>query len=202
LTFDSILSFDKEIVLENDRVQLRPLLLTDYEYLEPFIINEPDLWRYSLINMSSTQDMKSYIEQAEQARAAHKEYPFIIFDKLHNAYAGCTRYYDIQLAYKTLQLGYTWYGSHFQGTGLNQHCKYLLLEYAFEHIGIERVEFRADNRNERSIKAMEKIGCVKEGVLRNHLPNKEGGRRDSIILSILVDEWNEGKKQKLFDLLK
>jgi RimJ/RimL family protein N-acetyltransferase len=72
---------------------------------------------------------------------------------------------------------------------MNEHCKFLLLQFAFETIGFERVEFRADNRNKRSIAAMQKIGCTVEGILRNHLPTGDGSRRDSIVLSMLMGEW-------------
>ncbi len=134
---------------------------------------------------------------AINARIKGTEYPFIVFDKRTNQYAGSTRFYDIQADYKTLQLGYTWYGKDFQGTGLNKHCKYLLLSFAFEQAGMERVEFRADNNNERSIAAMKSIGCKVDGVLRSNMPTRESGRRDSIVLSILKDEWFNEMKEKL-----
>jgi len=101
-----------------------------------------------------------------------------------------------------LQLGYTWYGKDFQGTGLNKHCKYLLLSFAFENIGMERVEFRADNNNARSIAAMKSIGCKVDGVLRSNMPKREGGRRDSIVLSVLKDEWFADIKEMLRNKLK
>jgi len=105
------------------------------------------------------------------------------------------------LQHQALQLGFTWYGKEFQGTGLNKHCKFLLLQFAFEAIGMERVEFRADINNKRSIAAMKSIGCVEEGVLRSHANKVEGGRRDSIILSILKDEWFNTVKQNLLQKL-
>jgi RimJ/RimL family protein N-acetyltransferase len=86
-------------------------------------------------------------------------------------------------------LGFTWYGKEFQGTDLNKNCKFLLLEFAFETVNMQRVEFRADNENKRSIAAMKSIGCVEEGILRSNSPKTDGGRRDSIVLSILKDEW-------------
>ena len=118
-----------------------------------------------------------------------KEFPFIVFDKHSKQYAGSTRFYDIQLNHATTQLGYTWYGEAFRRTGLNRNCKFLMLTFAFENWGMERVEFRADNRNQKSIAAMKKIGCSVEGILRQSLSNNVGGRRDSIILSILKEEW-------------
>ncbi|MBK7035803.1 MAG: GNAT family N-acetyltransferase [Bacteroidetes bacterium] len=188
------------ITLENEKVLLRPLEISDIDHLLEFSLHEPEIWKYSLAQGSGKENMIKYISDAVLARASNKEYSFIVFDKIKNRYAGSTRFYDIQLAYKTIQLGYTWYGKEFQGTGLNKNCKYLLLEYAFEILQLERVEFRADNRNERSKAAMLSIAKV-DGVLRSNLPDNAGGRRDSIILSILKDEWytetKENLKQKL-----
>jgi len=177
------------VILENERALLQPLMAADYDLLLPFALNEPEIWKYSLVPASGAAALKSYIDSAIKDRECGTAYPFIVFDKAKNAWAGSTRFYDIQLPYKTLQLGYTWYGKNFQGTGLNRNCKYLLLQYAFETLGLERVEFRADFANKRSVAAMQAIGCQAEGVLRSHMPNGEGGRRDSIILSILKQEW-------------
>jgi RimJ/RimL family protein N-acetyltransferase len=141
--------------------------------------------------------MQRYIAAALKARADQKEYPFIVFDKRTQEYAGCTRFYDIQLTHQTTQLGYTWYGKKFQGSGLNKHCKYLLLSMAFDTLQWERVEFRADHRNTKSIQAMKSIGCVEEGVLRSNCADNQGGRRDSIVLSILRQEWQQGIKEAL-----
>ena len=139
----------------------------------------------------------AYLSEKTEAIIEGKEYPFIVFDKRTNQYAGSTRFYDIQPDYKTLQLGYTWYGLNFQGTGLNKQCKFLLLSFAFEQLGQERVEFRADNRNERSIAAMKSIGCKVDGILRSNMPNRDESRRDSIVLSILRNEWFDEVKDAL-----
>jgi RimJ/RimL family protein N-acetyltransferase len=191
------LNFPKNITLENDRVLLRPLEANDVEHLLEFSINEPEIWKYSLIDAVGKENLENYIQIALEAKEEKSQFPFIVFDKSTGKYAGSTRFYDIQLSNRTLQLGYTWYGKAFQGTGLNKHCKYLLLEYAFEILGMERVEFRADNNNERSKAAMLSIGCKVDGVLRKNVPNLEGGRRDSIVLSILRNEWFEEVKENL-----
>ncbi|MGI8950714.1 MAG: GNAT family N-acetyltransferase [Chitinophagaceae bacterium] len=190
-----------DYILEDERALLRPLQENNYDNLLPFSLNEPELWKYSLITAAGEDGLKNYINIALTARAEKKEYPFIVFDKKHNEYAGSTRFYDIQLPYQTLQLGYTWYGKKFQGTGLNKHCKFLLLEFAFEKIRMERVEFRADNNNAKSIAAMKSIGCKVDGVLRSNMPLREGGRRDSIVLSILKNEWFDEVKEKLRERL-
>jgi N-acetyltransferase len=191
----------KEYILEDDFVILRPLKPEDYAFLLPFAIDEPELWKYSLLQGGGEDGMKNYIRIAMEAREKGNEYPFIVFDKRKNKYAGSTRFYDIQLFHKTLQLGYTWYGKEFQGTGLNKHCKFLLLQFAFEELGMERVEFRADNSNQRSIAAMKSIGCIIEGVLRSNTLKHDGFRRNSIVLSILKEEWERSVKNDLKEKL-
>jgi N-acetyltransferase len=187
----------EQYVLEDERVLLRPLSITDDKHLLPFALHEHDTWRYSSMGAFGAEGLSKYIHEALAMRTTGKEYPFIVYDKKNGEYAGSTRFYDIQLQNQTLQLGYTWYGSKFRGTGLNKHCKFLLLQFAFEELEMERVEFRADARNERSIAAMKSIGCTVEGTLRSNMPNREGGRRDSIILSILKSEWENGIKERL-----
>lgn len=191
-------SFSDNIILEDDLVLLRPLQESDVDNLLEISINEPETWKYSLVGADGKENLIKYIQSAIKNREDKKEFPFIVFDKKSQKHAGSTRFYDMNLEYKTLQLGFTWYGSAFRGTGLNKHCKYLLLQFAFETLGMERVEFRADNNNERSIAAMKSIGCKVEGVLRSHMPtiNKEI-RRDSIVLSILKNEWFDEVKENL-----
>lgn len=186
-----------ELILEDNAVLLRPLKEDDYEHLLPFALNERDTWYYSLVRAAGEDGLRNYLNIALAAKAKGTEFPFIVFDKAAGEYAGSTRFYDINLAFKTLQLGYTWYGERFRGTGLNKHCKYLLLQFAFEKLGIERIEFRADAKNARSIAAMKSIGCTVDGILRSNMPTIEGPRRDSIVLSILKDEWFGGVKGML-----
>jgi N-acetyltransferase len=194
-----MIAFPENISLEDERVLLRPLQETDLEFLLPFALNEPETWSYSLVSPAGEEGMKKYISTTVDQRAAKIEYPFIVFDKKTNQYAGSTRFYDIQLNNLTTQLGYTWYGKDFRRSGLNRHCKLLMLTYAFEKWGMERVEFRADARNERSVNAMKALGCTVEGILRSNSIIAGGGRRDSIILSILKNEWHNGVKQRLME---
>lgn len=182
--------FTKDYVLEDERVILKPLTISDTELLAEYVINEPELWQFSLVAIQKPEDLKGYIESALQARLAQSAYAFIVFDKQSQSYVGSTRFYDVQLPFETTQLGYTWYSKKVWGTGLNQHCKFLLLQFAFEQMKFKRVEFRADNSNKRSVAAMQKIGCTVEGVLRSHLPKPDGTRRDSIVLSITTEDWN------------
>jgi len=185
-------------ILEDHQVLLKPLEESDFQYLLLIALYEPETWKYSPVSAAGEDGLKNYLKTALDAKATGKEYPFIVFDKRTNEFAGSTRFYDINLPYKTLQLGYTWYGKKFRGTGLNKHCKFLLLSFAFEKLGMERVEFRADNNNSRSIAAMKSIGCKVEGILRSNMPTQiDGTRRDSIVLSILKDEWFDRVKDEL-----
>lgn len=197
-----VFDFNKDYILEDEVARLTPLILSDYESLLPFSLNEPEIWEYSLISGAGQEALKNYIKSAVNTRKENKEYSFLVFDKRTGSVAGSTRFYDIQLGAKTLLLGYTWYGKDFRGTGLNANCKYLLLDFAFGTMEMERVEFRADTNNKRSIAAMKSIGCVEEGVLRSNGYRPDGSRRDSIILSILRDEWFEGIQSRLSEKIK
>jgi len=193
-----ILEIPQNTILEDELVLLRPLKISDVENLLDISLNEPETWEYSLVRANGKENLENYIQLALKAKENKTEFPFIVFDKKSGKYAGSTRFYDINLPFKTLQLGYTWYGKDFRGTGLNKHCKYLLLQFAFETLGMERVEFRADNNNERSIAAMKSIGCKVEGILRSHVPTHNSEvRRDSIVLSILKQEWFDEVKENL-----
>lgn len=192
------LDFPQNIFLEDEAVLLRPLLESDFENLLEISTNEPETWEYSLVGADGKENLIHYIQIALKAKEIKTEFPFIVFDKKSGKYAGSTRFYDINVGFKSLQLGYTWYGKNFRGTGLNKRCKFLLLQFAFETLGMERVEFRADNNNQRSIAAMKSIGCTVEGVLRNHMPTRDSKlRRDSIVLSILKNEWFDNVKNNL-----
>lgn len=178
-----------DLTLEDERILLRPLSMGDEKLFMDFALNEPELWAYSLANASGKTGMTNYCEKALLQAKAGKEFPFLVLDKRTNEVAGTTRFYDMNWEQATLQLGYTWYGKKFQGTGLNQHCKHLLLQYAFETLGIQRVEFRADADNAKSIAAMKALGCTPEGHLRSNCYRPDGTRRASIVLSILHEEW-------------
>lgn len=194
--------FSQHLILEDEAVLLRPMQLDDAENLLPFSLHEPELWKFSFVRANGIDNLKNYLNIAIRARENKTEFPFIVYDKPTRRYAGSTRFYDINFEFKTVQIGYTWYGKDFQGTGLNKHCKFLLLSYAFEHWGMERVEFRADNNNDHSKAAMLSIGCKIDGVLRSNMPTFQSDvRRDSIVLSILKDEWFSGVRENLIKKL-
>ncbi|GAA4279246.1 GNAT family N-acetyltransferase [Aquimarina mytili] len=194
--------FTKKHILENDVVQLRPLLIEDVPHLLE-IANEPDIWEYSFVKGNGEKKLTSYIQSAIDGRKTKKEYPFIVYDKVKKQYAGSTRYCEIMPALSAIRLGYTWYGSAFRGTGLNKNCKYLLFEFAFETMKAERIGMAAYIENTISIAAMKSVGCIQEGVLRGIFPALDGkGRTDAVLLSILKKEWISKEKMMLKAKLK
>jgi|TARA_B110000967_G_scaffold78251_1_gene80941 RimJ/RimL family protein N-acetyltransferase len=195
-------NFNNDYYLENDFVILEPLQESHFDHLLKFSLNEPELWTYSLVKADSELNLRNYLNLALKGKENQKEYPFIVYDKINKCYAGSTRFYDIQIENSSIQLGYTWYGKQFQKTGLNRHCKFLLLEFAFKILEAERIEFRADNENKKSIDAMKSIGCTIEGVLRSNCPKHDGTRKDSILLSIIKNEWKRKIREDLKEKCK
>jgi len=191
------LDFTEKYILENDFVLLRPLEHYDFDHLLEYSKNEPEIWEYNSGGANGKENLEKYIKNALTQRENQKEYPFIVFDKIANKYVGSTRFYAVFLENKTIEIGYTWYGQQYQGTGINKNCKFLLLEFAFDKLQMERVAFAANNKNNRSLNAMKSIGCVVEGVLRNCNTDAKGERIDVARLSILKTEWNESVKVNL-----
>jgi RimJ/RimL family protein N-acetyltransferase len=165
--------------------------------LLPPATSDEKLVQYSPKPIHSKELLTQYIETALADRATHDRYPFIIFDKQANAYAGSTSFLSVSNYNRRLEIGHTWLGISFQKTGLNRHCKFLLLSYAFDELGFERVEFKTDERNKASRAAIEKTGGKFEGFLRSHTLMYDGFRRNSVYYSILKNEWPELKGQFL-----
>jgi RimJ/RimL family protein N-acetyltransferase len=190
-------NFKENYILENEVVRLEPLSMNHFDALVEFSINEPEIWSFNANGPDSTENLKKYMTFALKQRENELEYPFTVFDKKNNKYVGSTRFYNMALDSKTLEIGFTWYGKQFQGTAINKNCKYLLLTFAFENMQMERVGFRANNANERSKNAMKSIGCIEEGVLRSFRTDAFGNRIDAIVLSIIKNEWTSGTKENL-----
>ena len=191
-------SFPTNLQLEDDRALLRPLQSDDWSHLLSISENEPENWKYGLENASGEDNLKSYIAKAIQAKTENLAFPFIIFDKQSQAYAGSTRYYQLNAAHGRLAIGYSWIGNDFKKTGLNSHVKYLMLDFAFDSLGAERIELMADARNEQSIRSILSLGATFEGTLRSHAICPDGTRRDTSVFSILKKEWLELVKPSLF----
>lgn len=178
--------------LENDMVILSLLDLSNYEHLIP-IAQQDRLIQYSPSHISTPETLKKYVQTAVDGFYHKSTIPFIIYDKTKNQYAGSTRFGNINWKDKVLHIGWTWIGKEFQGTGLNKQMKFLMLKYAFQELKFEKIEFRIDERNTQSRKAIEKIGAKLEGILRKDTVMLDGFRRSTCCYGILKDEWEDIK---------
>ena len=174
--------------LENKRARLSLLDLSNYKHLEA-IAQEKDLIFYSPSDISTPERLRDYVQLAVDGYYQKTIIPFIIYDKEKEAYAGSTRFGLINWKNKLLHIGWTWIGNDFQGTGLNANMKFLMLQYTFEALGFEKVEFRIDERNNKSRRAVEKLGATLEGILRKDTVMKDGFRRSTCCYGILKEEW-------------
>lgn len=174
--------------LENNSVALSPLALENYKNLFS-IASQEKLVQYSPSDIYTAETLKNYVETALEQKERKTSIPFIIFDKRKQLFAGSTRYMNIHWKYKTLEIGSTWIGQQFQGSGLNTQMKHLMINHAFDSMAFEKVEFRIDERNMRSRKAVEKLGGVLEGVLRKNVYLLDGFKRNTCCYGILKEEW-------------
>ncbi|KAA9346100.1 GNAT family N-acetyltransferase [Adhaeribacter soli] len=186
--------FSQNLILENERAKLSLLGLSHLERLIPAATADKKLTRYSPFSIATPDDLKHFIQNSLIDRRNQVRYAFAIYDKQFQEFAGSTSFGTISNKDQRLEIGWTWLGPKFQKTGLNINCKYLLLQYVFEELKFERVEFRTDERNTKSREAIEKIGGTLEGILRSHTLMLDGFRRSSVYYSILKEEWPEVKK--------
>ena len=182
--------------LENNRVKLTLLGMSNYKHLIA-IAQQPNLIYYSPSKIDTPEALKTYVQTAVDDYYHKTSIPFVIFDKLTETYAGCTRFGLINWHNKVLHIGWTWIGTEFQGSGLNMHMKFLMLQYAFETLKFDKVEFRVDERNIKSRKAVEKIGAKLEGVLRKDTLMLDGFKRSTCCYGMLKEEW-DGIKSEVF----
>ena len=148
------------------------------------------IWRYMPYGLICTEEqMLGFVREVLSRQARGTDLPFGVIHLVSGRAVGCTRYLDIQRQHRGLEIGGTWYGAADQRTAVNTECKYLLLRHAFETLGCIRVQLKTDLRNERSQRAIERLGAVREGVLRHHMIMPDGYLRSSVYYSILDSEW-------------
>tara|TARA_R110000868_G_scaffold118534_4_gene314330 strand:- start:539 stop:1096 length:558 start_codon:yes stop_codon:yes gene_type:complete len=179
-------------VLENDFVRLSALTLDNYHHLIP-IASQEKLVQFSPSDIETPTALEKYVTTALEQYKNQTSIPFIVFDKRSKTYAGTTRFMTINWKNKVLEIGSTWIGREFQGSGLNSEMKKLMLHYAFTIIQFEKVEFRVDERNIRSRKAVEKLGCALEGILRQNVLMLDGFKRSTCCYGLLKEEWEANK---------
>ena len=179
----------KPVVLTGRHVRLEPMTEEHISGLAEIGVGQT-FWDFMLYgNINTADDMRSWVRDILSRAEKGTDLPFVAIHLESGRLAGATRYLNIMPKDRGLEIGGTWYGSEFQRTPVNTECKYLLLQHAFETLGCIRVQLKTDLRTERSQKAIERIGAVKEGVLRNHMILPDGRYRHSVFYSILDTEW-------------
>lgn len=189
-----------EIILENEKVLLVPFENERNIELKEIIFDD-EIWKFMGMYVRNDQDFENYIQSTLKQKTDGICYPFLIIDKATNKVAGSTRYGYLNHASQKCEIGWTWYGKAFQGTGLNQACKFELLNFGFKQIQFRRIQFSADFENIRSQKAIKKLGAIKEGFFRNNYVDSEGKSKTDVYFSIISEEWEKTKREYFLEFV-
>lgn len=183
------------VTLKGQHARLEPLSEDHVRGLAKIGVGQT-FWRFMLYgDMRTESDMRNWVLDIMERGRQGGDLPFAVIDVASGQVAGATRYLNISPKDRGLEIGGTWYGSEFQRTAINTECKYLLMQHAFETLGAIRVQLKTDLRNERSQRAIERLGAKREGVLRNHMILPDGYVRHSVFYSVIDSEWAEVKQR-------
>ena len=180
---------DFELILQTAEVLLRPLLKEDFGQLAD-LTNDQSMWTYFTSDLSDKAVLRDWIADAILQKENKTRLPFAVIDKASRKIVGSTSFGNISYRDKRIEIGWTWLGQEYQGKGINNQVKYLMISYCFEILDFERVEFKTDVLNIPARKALSRIGMTEEGVLRSHTLMTHDRRRDTIFYSVLKSEWN------------
>jgi len=181
------------VILTGRHVRLEPLSISHVPDLCKVGFN-PAIWEWMLYgNIDDEVKMLEFVHNLLDLQEKGTDLPFAVILRGKGIAIGCTRFMEIEPFHRKLEIGGTWYGIDYQRSVVNTECKYLLLCHAFEVFNYIRVQLKTDLLNTRSQKAIERIGAVKEGILRNHMITPSGRIRDTVMYSILNREWQHVK---------
>lgn len=178
-----------DLILQTEKVLLRPLAESDFDPFLQLAQEDEAMWYYFSLNLADPLQLKKWIVLAITDRDANSRRPFTIIDKASNRIAGSMSLGNISPYDLRTEIGWSWLGKSYRSTGINKHSKFAMLQYAFETMQCERVEFKTDEENARARKGLAKLGAKEEGVLRSHMTMWNNRRRSSIYYSILKNEW-------------
>jgi len=182
------------VTLVGKFVRLEPLSLEHHAALSAVGLDE-ELWRWNPQPVTTAQEMRAYIEDALAGQARGMFLPFATIEKSSGKAIGSTRFGNIDMPNRRVEIGWTWIARNWQRTAVNTEAKYLMLRHAFEVLGCMRVELKTDSLNERSRAAIARLGAKEEGIFRKHMTTSTGRVRHSVYFSIIDDEWPEIKKR-------
>ena len=177
---------DRNLILENEKVLLRPMTQQDFPLLQT-LASDPSMWIYFTHDLSIPEEFDAWAIP----HFAGERLQFTVIDKEKDQIAGATAFGSFSPRDQRLEIGWTWLGKAFHGTGINQAMKKLMLDYCFSELKLKRVEIKTDVLNLPARKALLKFGAVEEGILRSHTLMTHGRRRDTIYYSVLEGEWNK-----------
>jgi RimJ/RimL family protein N-acetyltransferase len=190
---------EDNLTLEGERVILRALKPEDIDTLV-LLGRDERIWEFLGQRCNDDACVRSFFEEGLENKAKGIHYPFTVYDK-HGNIIGTTRFGEISQRHRKLEIGWTWYLPELWGKGYNEECKYLLMTYCFDTLKTVRVELKTWEKNVRSRRAIQRIGCKFEGILRNHMIRDDGYIRNSAMYSILPQEWEE-YKSTLYQIMK
>jgi N-acetyltransferase len=189
----------KPATLEGHGIRLEPLT-REHEKGLIEAANDGKLWELFFTSVPEPENAKKYLEDALKGQERGDMLPWVVRDLKTNSIVGSTRYHDIIPAADRVEIGYTWYAQRCQRTHVNTTCKLLLFEYGFERLHCKVIGLRTDNYNFRSQRAIEALGAKKDGVIRHHWPRRDGSIRDTVMYSVLANEWPDVKRHLHFRL--
>jgi RimJ/RimL family protein N-acetyltransferase len=184
------------VVLEGEHVRLVPMTVEHIPALWE-AGNDPDLWRFTLTQIHSEDDMRRYVETALRLQEQGTALPFVTTEAATGRVIGSTRYGNVDAWNRRVEIGWTWIAAPWQRSPINTQAKYLMLRHAFETLGCIRVELKTSALNEKSRRAIARMGAREEGILRKHAITEDGRIRDTVYFGIVDDEWPDVRARLL-----
>ena len=178
------------VILDGQRVRLESL---DEQHLDGLIatVKDGELWNIRETLVPHVEELPTFIAEAKANRVAGVELPFAVIDKMSGRVVGSTRFFCPELAHQRVEIGYSFLAQSCQGSGMNLEAKLLMLDYAFDALHCNRVEFLTDGNNLKSQRALEKLGAVQEGLMKYHMVLRNGYVRDSYMYALYRADWAE-----------
>jgi len=182
-----------DIELIGKNISLVSLATEHLEALSVFS-TDPEIWKYLSVSLESKEEIHQWYDQTKAAEKEGEVIAFVIKDNKTFEILGSTRLFDLDSKHKTAEIGWTWLNPKHFGRNINLEAKLLLLTYAFETLCLNRIQFKTDETNIRSQKAIQKTGAQLEGILRYHKIRRNGTLGNSLVYSIIIDEWPQAKE--------
>ncbi len=195
------MAFVDPVTLEGRHVRLEPLA-REHEAAVRAAAADGELWRLWYTSVPAPEKTVAWIDAALDMRARLGAMPLVVRETATGDIVGATRYFNVEAAHRRLEIGHTWYAKRVQRTAVNTECKLLMLTHAFETLDCIAVEFRTHFFNFQSREAIARLGAKQDGILRNHQIQPDGSRRDTVVFSIIANEWPAVKRHLAYRLGK